>query len=876
MRPEERVGQLFLVTFEGASADSGSDIDRLIREYRVGGVLLRAASGNITDEANAPAQVLTLANALQTAAAEATQGVDGVQTGVYVPLTIALQQAGGGAPYDQILSGLTELPSPLAIGATWNPDLAESVGRVAGAELSALGINMLIGPSPDVLDMARVTGARDDGAQVFGGDPFWVAELAQAYYRGAQAGGEGRLAVAAPHFPGQGASNRDWDQEIPTIRSSLEQLIRVDLLPFSRLAEGEVGERVDALVTAHIRFQGLLERQTTNPITLDAASLEALLGQGALAEWRGSGGILISDSLGTRAIRRFLDSTEATFNGRGLARDAFRAGHDVLLLADFGPRSAQVANIIDVITYFRDQYASDPTFAQRVDESVLRILELKLRTAGGAFTPETTQRDADALATTLGQGSATTSAVARAAATLIFPSRAEIASRLNDPPGAGDRIVFITDSRTTRQCPVCIPTPAMDSRALENAVLALYGPNASGQVQARNLQSFTFAELTDYLDGRLNETAVEGQPTPEPPAIDLWLLQTDWIVFNLLDVSAGLPETEVVSRFLTQRQDLGRGKSIIVFSYGAPYYLDATDLSNVTGAFYGLFSRGPAFVETAARVIFQDVTASGASPISVPGINYLLLDQLQPDPNRVIELLGDTPSLTSTETVSVTYALNSTVSLRTSRIRDRNGNTVPDGTAVSFEIAVETSAGVSNTQVSAVTIDGSAAGSFVLTQAGFYSVRARTTSGLSPFVFTIAVPFEGPGSPGTVLPPTPTATTTPNPTPTPTPTPVPTEVPDPLPESANSIDFALMLVVVGLGIVAGYRLGEPAHSPRRALRFALAAGLGALLGYNWFALELPGFAEARGLFGQWGATLWAVLGSAGGLVVGWLLFRRRP
>jgi len=207
--------------------------------------------------------VLTLANALQTAAAEATQGVDGVQTGVYVPLTIALQQAGGGAPYDQILSGLTELPSPLAIGATWNPDLAESVGRVAGAELSALGINMLIGPSPDVLDMARVTGARDDGAQVFGGDPFWVAELAQAYYRGAQAGGEGRLAVAAPHFPGQGASNRDWDQEIPTIRSSLEQLIRVDLLPFSRLAEGEVGERVDALVTAHIRFQGLLERQTT-------------------------------------------------------------------------------------------------------------------------------------------------------------------------------------------------------------------------------------------------------------------------------------------------------------------------------------------------------------------------------------------------------------------------------------------------------------------------------------------------------------------------------------------------------------------------------------------------------------------------------------
>ncbi len=887
MTAEERIGQLFMVTFDGSSVESGSDIDRLIRDYKVGGVLLRASGGNITDESNAPAQVLTLTNQLQATAASAAeaprQGPTGgaARAAPYVPLTIAIQQPGGGSPDDQILSGLTELPAPLAIGATWDPGKAEAIGRVAGSELAALGITLLIGPAPDVLDPARVNGARDDGTQVFGGDPYWVGRISEAYYRGLQLGGGGQLAIAAPHFPGQGASNRDWEQEIPTVRRSLDQLVRVDLLPFTRLAGagGENGVRVDALVTAHIRLQGLLDRQTANPITLDAASIEALLAQTDLAAWRAGGGVLISDSLGSRAIRRFLDSTEATFNGRGLARDAFRAGHDVLVLSDFGQRSAQTANIIDAIQYFRDQYASDTAFAQRVDESVLRILAMKLRTSGGAFVPEAAQRPSADLASRLNKGKVEALAVARAAATLIFPSAVDLATRLNDPPVAGERIVFLTDGRTVRQCPVCVPVPAMDVRALESAVLSLYGPSASGQVQGRNLQSFTFKDLTDYLDGRLTQEAVAGQPTPEPPAIDVWLRQTDWIVFSMQDVREGVLESAVVSRFLTQRQDLARGKRIIIFGFGAPYYLDATDLdattlNNVNGAYYALYSRGPAFIDTAARLLFQDVDPSGASPVSVPGINYDLLEQMQPDPSQIIQLFSDAPGFTTTETVSNTYAFNSQVNLSTTVIRDKNGHAVADGTPVTFEISVTSDAGTSTNQIDDATEGGVAAASFLLNRVGFYSVRVRTVSGLSQFAFTIDVPSEGSGVVRTVLPPTPTLTPTAPPTPTATPTPTPTAVPKVPPEPANSIDFALMLVFVGFGVVAGYRLGAPENSPRRALRLALSAVIGALLGYNWFALRLPGFEQARGLFGQWGGSLWVVLGMAVGLLVGWLFFRK--
>jgi len=44
MSPTEKVGQLFLVTFIGSDVGLDSDIARLISEYRVGGVILLAAT----------------------------------------------------------------------------------------------------------------------------------------------------------------------------------------------------------------------------------------------------------------------------------------------------------------------------------------------------------------------------------------------------------------------------------------------------------------------------------------------------------------------------------------------------------------------------------------------------------------------------------------------------------------------------------------------------------------------------------------------------------------------------------------------------------------------------------------------------------------
>ncbi len=60
MTPAEKVGQLFLVTYMGSDVGPNSDIARLIREYRVGGVVLLPGNGNFRNEGNTPLEIARL------------------------------------------------------------------------------------------------------------------------------------------------------------------------------------------------------------------------------------------------------------------------------------------------------------------------------------------------------------------------------------------------------------------------------------------------------------------------------------------------------------------------------------------------------------------------------------------------------------------------------------------------------------------------------------------------------------------------------------------------------------------------------------------------------------------------------------------------
>ncbi|TKR22945.1 beta-glucosidase [Cellulomonas hominis] len=76
----------------------------------------------------------------------------------------------------------TQLPSPLALAATWDGSLAQEYGRLAGDEAHRTGHNVLLGPA---LDIGRVPqGGRN--FEGFGEDPLLSGTMAAAEVRGIQ------------------------------------------------------------------------------------------------------------------------------------------------------------------------------------------------------------------------------------------------------------------------------------------------------------------------------------------------------------------------------------------------------------------------------------------------------------------------------------------------------------------------------------------------------------------------------------------------------------------------------------------------------------------------------------------------------------------
>ena len=72
MTPEERIGQLFLVTFQGTDTHDQTQIYDLIANHHVGGVVLLAANDNFLPEPDTISSAHQLISALQTVEANAT------------------------------------------------------------------------------------------------------------------------------------------------------------------------------------------------------------------------------------------------------------------------------------------------------------------------------------------------------------------------------------------------------------------------------------------------------------------------------------------------------------------------------------------------------------------------------------------------------------------------------------------------------------------------------------------------------------------------------------------------------------------------------------------------------------------------------------
>lgn len=255
----------------------------LVERYQVGGVIL--FSRNLVN----PPQIRTLTDGLRAAAGG--------------PLLVGVDQEYGVVA--RLTDGVTGLPSAMAFAAAGDPALTEAAWRVAGSELSTLGLNVDFAPVADVLGgpAGGIIGSRS-----YGSDPVLASGQVAAVVRGLQGAG---VAATLKHFPGHGNTNLDSHAELPVVPAS-HPLAEADLPPFTA--------GIDA--GAWLVMAGHLDIQQLDPG--QPASFSRPILTGLLRDQLGFQGVTVTDALNMAPAQRWPPGEAAV--------RALQAGADLLLM----------------------------------------------------------------------------------------------------------------------------------------------------------------------------------------------------------------------------------------------------------------------------------------------------------------------------------------------------------------------------------------------------------------------------------------------------------------------------------------------------------------------------------------------------------------
>ena len=327
MTVEEKIGQLLIVGMEGTTY--GDQLDKLIRQHHVGGIILLGKNISTAD------QIVGLLNHAKTANKE-----------YGIPLFLSVDEEGGRV--SRLPTGLKKSPSAAKVGNKNDETLAYDSGVYLGELLNAFGYNMNYAP---VLDVNSNTQNPVIGDRSYSADPAQVTEVALAVRRGMI---DQQIISVVKHFPGHGDTHTDSHKALPVINKSLEELQKTELIPFRQA----IADHVDVIMVAHILFPTL---DPTNPSSLSKRIIDGLL-----RNEMGYDGVVITDDLTMGAIINDYTVAEA-------ALKSFLAGSDLLLIV------GDYKNQIETVEKLNAAVATGTITEERLNESVRRILQLKAR-----------------------------------------------------------------------------------------------------------------------------------------------------------------------------------------------------------------------------------------------------------------------------------------------------------------------------------------------------------------------------------------------------------------------------------------------------------------------------------------------------------------
>lgn len=279
MTLREKIGQLIMIdVYPSQSEASQLAVERLIREYKPGGILVM--NGSVEEVAVA---------------------INRFQGASEVPLLVATDgESGLGSRID----GIPRFPRAQTLGASGHDSLLFRMGLETARQMKALGIHMNFAPVADINTHYQnpVINARS-----YGENKRRVTAAAVAFMKGLQSGG---VAAVAKHFPGHGDTNADSHRTLPVLKLSPGHLDSVEIHPFRVLAEAGI----DGIMTGHLAVPAW--DPSGKPASLSRPVIRDIL-RGRLKY----DGLVITDAMNMKAIPFPPGTAEV---------EALRAGNDMV------------------------------------------------------------------------------------------------------------------------------------------------------------------------------------------------------------------------------------------------------------------------------------------------------------------------------------------------------------------------------------------------------------------------------------------------------------------------------------------------------------------------------------------------------------------
>lgn len=331
MTLEEKIWQLFIVDIDNLTGanptkKSGPKTEDAIKEKPVGGVIYFA--DNLEDRTQTDAMIRHL------------------QSYASIELFIGVDEEGGkvtrlGGRSD---FGVTDFGKMYDVGETAK---AYEVGVTLGKQLRELGFNLDFAPVADVWTNPDNTVI---GKRAFSTDPDKAANMVRNCVGGFE---KANLLCTLKHFPGHGDTKGDSHNDSVYSEKTLEELRKCELIPF----RAGIDAGAPLVMMGHITLPNVAGAEEV-PATLSKAIVTDLL-----RNEMGFQGLVVTDAMNMGAITNRYGSGDA-------AVLAIQAGVDLILMP---------ANLDQAFEGIRKAVEDGALSEERIDESVLRILETKLR-----------------------------------------------------------------------------------------------------------------------------------------------------------------------------------------------------------------------------------------------------------------------------------------------------------------------------------------------------------------------------------------------------------------------------------------------------------------------------------------------------------------